>query len=227
MNTTITPLLERYPERVRAVLNLLLETPYFYREDNEDTFFFLRRHRQEFAQFFDECFGWSLVLDDKCARVHKPKWYNQAVSEANRDLFGFRRRDDCIGFMLLLEFFENQLDENSMTVEDRDNLRFRFGDLLTYTHRRFLELFPGTGDGRYSEDAVRAHVLRRILPVLERYRFLLRIPPPAGMEVVESDMIFEAMPALYHYNSSRLGSAVSAAEDTDVDAPGAEVLPAS
>ena len=46
-----------FPERVRAVLNILVETPYFYRTDNEDLFFFLRRHRSEFARFAEMYYG--------------------------------------------------------------------------------------------------------------------------------------------------------------------------
>ena len=110
MSTPLSTLVERYPEFVRALLNILMETPYFYRSDNEELFFFLRRHRNEFAAFFDTYYGWSLFMDAKCARVYKPKWYNEAVTEANRDAFDFRRRDECLGFMILLEFFEHQLE---------------------------------------------------------------------------------------------------------------------
>ncbi len=182
MANSLSSLTERYGDRTRAVLNILVETPYFYRRDNEDLFFFLRRHRQEFLDFFDEHFGWELLMDEKCARVYKGKWYNDSVTEANRDMFGFRRRDECLGFMILLEFFEHQLEENAMTVEDNENLRFRFGDLLLYAQRRFRQLFPGAGGERYTQEHVRAQVLRPILPVLQKYRFLARIPPPRRPE---------------------------------------------
>lgn len=95
-----------------------------------------------------------------------------------------------------------------MTVEDRENLRFRFGDLLIYTHRRVRELFPGEQGEKYSEDYVRANMLRSILPVLEKYRFVTRIRPPEDIPVKETELIFEAMPALYHYNAGRLSRAV-------------------
>ena len=210
MSNPLALLQERYPDRVRAVLNLLVEAPYFYRADQEDTFFFLRRHRAEFAAFYQDYYGWQLVMDDKCARVFKSRWYNDRITEPYRDVFGFRHRDDCVAFMVLLEFFEHQLDENALTVEDPENLRFRFGDLLVYTHRRFRELFTGETAGRYTEEFVRAAVLRRVLPILERYRLLARVPPPADLAVSESDTIYEAMPALYHYNASRLSQSVLA-----------------
>jgi hypothetical protein len=222
MSNPLEALLERHPARVQAVLNILVETPYFYRDDNEETFIFLRRHRAEFTAFYQEFYGWRLIMDDKCARVFKSSWYNEKVSEPYRDVFGFRHRDDCIAFMILLEFFEHQLDENSLTVEDRENLRFRFGDLLGYTHRRFLELFPGDAGGRYSEDFVRSSILRRVLPILERYRLLTRVPPPPDLRVTEMDMIFEAMPALYHYNTGRLSQSVLAGA-TEVAPPAVPV----
>ncbi len=210
MSNPLQALQERYPERVRAVLNILVETPYFYRGDDEDTFFFLRRHRAEFAAFYEEYYGWRLILDEKCARVYKSRWYNQKVTEPCRDAFGFRHRDDCIAFMILLEFFEVQLEENVLTVEDPENLRFRFGDLLLYTRRRFQELFPPETAGRYTDEYLRSTVLRRVLPILERYRLLVRVPPPADLAVGETDTIYEAMPALYHYNTARLSQSVLA-----------------
>jgi len=199
----IGPLLARQGDRVRTVLNILLESPYFYRADDETAFNFLRRHRSEFTRFFEDHFGWSLVLDGKCARVYKERWYNREITESNRDVFNFSRRDECIGFMILLEFFEHQLEDNGMTVEDKDNLRFRFGDLLEFATRRFRDVFPG--DGKYEAEYVRAKVLRQIMPVLERYRFLRRIQPPADEQVAEEQILFEGLPALYHYNSAYLG----------------------
>jgi hypothetical protein len=57
MSNLLAPLLERYPDRVRAVLNILVEAPYFYRQDQEDVFFFLRRHRTEFEAFYRDYYG--------------------------------------------------------------------------------------------------------------------------------------------------------------------------
>ena len=39
-------------DRVRAVLNVLGESPYFYRTDDVKLFYFLRRHKSEFARFY-------------------------------------------------------------------------------------------------------------------------------------------------------------------------------
>ena len=220
-STTDCPLAslnKRYPERVRAVLNFLVESPYFYRTDNEELFFFLRRHRSDFAAFYETFYDWELIMDGKCARVYKRRWYNDEITEAKRDLFDFRRRDECIAFMVLLEFFEHQLEENAMTVEDREDLRFRLGDLLEYTVRRFHDLFPEQADQKYTEEHVRGTILRQVLPQLERYRLVRRIRPPEDIQVEQTAVIFEARPAIYHYNAARLSSSLGEMEaDEELD----------
>ncbi len=201
-------LLQQQPARVQAVLNILVESPYFYKTDHEDLFFFLRRHQKEFAAFFQAHFNWELTLDNKCARLYKPDWFNPQITPANRDMFNFTKRDECIGFMLLLEFFEQRLEEESASVEDAENLRFRFGDFLRYARGRFVELFPAQAEA-YSEEAVRARALRPIMPQLEKYRFIEKIDPPADEPVEYDDTIFEALPALWHYNVHRLSRPVA------------------
>lgn len=204
----LNDLLERQRDRVQPVLNILLESSYFYPQDNDDAFRFLARHRHEFARFFSEYFGWELIIDAKCARVYKPDWYNNAITPANRELFNLTRRDECIAFMLLLEFFEHQLEVESITVDDHENLRFKFGDLLLYTVQRFQELYPQS-KADYTEEAVRAGILRPIMPQLEKHRFLSRIPPPKDEPIGYDDTIYEALPALYHYNVSQLAQPLS------------------
>ncbi|RJX30494.1 MAG: DUF2398 family protein [Desulfurivibrio sp.] len=207
MEAELAKLLERSGDRVRAVLNILVEAPYFYHTDNQELYFFLKRHRREFAEFFKQFYGWTLLMDGKCARVYKSEWYNQAISPATRTMFNFTRRDECLAFMMLLEFFEHQLEENGMTVEDRDNLRFRFGDLLGHVFRRFQESFPEKKES-YSEDLVRARILKPIMPQLERYRFLMRITPPEDLSAGEDEIIYEALPAMYHYNGNALSRVI-------------------
>lgn len=214
---TMNDLLERHKDRVQEVLNILLESPYFYPQDNDNAFRFLSRYHHEFARFFTDHFGWELFVDVKCARVYKPKWYNESITPSNRELFNFSRRDECIAFMLLLEFFEHKLEVESITVDDKDNLRFKFGELLEYTVQRFHELYPGNAHD-YAEESVRAKIVRPIMPQLEKHRFLKKILPPKDELVEEEDTIYEALPALYHYNVSRLSrpvEAAAAAEETD------------
>lgn len=193
----------KFPEKVKAILNIMIESPYFYREDHEELFAFLRRYRQEFDDFYQLYYGWNLILDNKCARVYKEQWYNDRITPSNRMQFRFSKRDECIAFMLLLEFYEHQLEEQSITADDTINMRFRFGNLLAFCHQRFTDLFENQKH-KYTEEYVRASVLRQVMPRLIRFRFLREIPRPPGMNLRIDDTIYEALPALYHYNAGCL-----------------------
>jgi len=195
-------LLQKQKARVQAVLNILLESPYFYKTDHEEHFLFLRRYQREFTGFFEESFGWQLVIDPKCARLYKENWYNDRITPSNRDMFNFTRRDECVAFMLLLEFFEHKLEEDSVSVEEPDNIRFRFGDLLFFERTRFLELFPDQADS-YTDEDVRK-IMRPVMPQLEKYRFLLKLDPPDDETIAPDDTIYECLPALWHYSVQRI-----------------------
>lgn len=207
MEIALASLLKRYGDKVRKVLNILIESPYFYVEDDHDAFLFLRKHRVEFVEFFKQFYGWSLLIDAKCARVYKAEWHNSAITPANRALFTFSKRDECLAFMILLEFFEQQLEENGMTVEDKHNLRFQFGDLLDYSQKRFVEVFPDK-QGEYSQDRIRDKIWKSVMPELEKHRFLTKIDPPEDLQASTAELIYEAMPALYHYNAAALSRTI-------------------
>ncbi|MFZ2655463.1 MAG: DUF2398 family protein [Victivallales bacterium] len=207
MENNFNELKVKYPDQAKAVLNILLESPYFYRSDNDNLFLFLRRHQQEFKNFFSENFGWELIMDGKCARVHKETWFNEAITPTSRLQFHLGRRDECIAFMLLLEFYEKLLDENSMTAEDAANPHFKFGDLLEHQQRRFTELFEKEC-GKYTAEHIRKNILSPLMSRLIRYRLVREIPRPHGLEITWDEYIYEALPALYHYNAGRLGNPV-------------------
>ena len=193
---------------VRAVLNILLEAPYFYKTDDERLFLVLMRYKKAFAAFFEKFYGWELVMDDKCARLYKPKWYNEKITAPNRDMFTFTKRDECIAFLVLLEFFERECREQGVTADDRDNLRFRFGDLLEYAAARFRALMPGKEEN-YTDERVR-QILKGIMPQLEKYRFLRKVKPSADDSVSEAEMIFECLPAMWHYQATQLAQSMEA-----------------
>lgn len=207
MEIALTSLLKRHGDKVQKVLNILVESPYFYARDDHDSFLFLRRHRVEFVEFFKQFYGWSLLIDTKCARVYKVEWHNTAITPANRALFSLSRRDECLAFMILLEFFEQQLEENGMTVEDKQNLRFHFGDLLDYSQKRFAEVFPDKQQD-YAQDKIRDKIWKSLMPELEKHRFLTQITPPDDLQAAEAELIYEAMPALYHYNGAALSRTI-------------------
>lgn len=197
---------------VQTALNILMESPYFYKTDDERTFLVVQRYRQAFAAFFDKCFGWALVMDAKCARLYKPKWHNEAITPPNRDMFGFTRRDECLGFLLLLEFFEHEAREQGVAADDRDNLRIRFGDWLEYAAARFRELLPEKRE-LYTDEKVR-QILRGLMPALERYRFLRKVKPSADDSVSEAETIWECLPALWLYQAAQLAEPISASTES-------------
>ena len=181
---TLQDLVERQKDRVQAVLNILLESPYFYKKDHEESFLFLSRYQREFSAFFETFYGWQLVVDAKCARLYKPDWYNSAITPKNREMFDFTRRNECLAFMLLLEFFEQRLEEDSASVDEHENIKFRFGELLMFEGQRFRELFPEEAE-TFSDEQVR-QILRPVIPQLEKFRFLEKLDPPSD-EIIEQD----------------------------------------
>jgi hypothetical protein len=217
MSGKLSELKDKHPEKVRAILNLLVESPYFYRSDDEDSYLFLRRNQQEFRDFFREWYGWDLVVDDKCARVFKDEWFNAAITPANRLQFRLGKRDECIAFMLLIEYFEKILEDNAMTAEDPGNPMFKFGDLLEFQRGRFQELFKDDTE-KYTAEHIQRNILLPLMPQLIKYRFLRELPRPKGLRLTREQYIYEMLPALYHYNTGRLAEAVSVPDGGEADA---------
>ena len=180
MSEKMNELMEKSPDKVKGVLNILMESPYFYRFDDEELFLFLRRNEPEFREFNREWSVWELNMDDKCARVLKSEWFNKAITPANRLQFRLGKRDECIAFMLLIEFFEKTLEENSMTADEARNPMFKFGDLLEFQRQRFQELFKDDVE-TYTSEYVQRNILLPLMPQLVKHRFLNEEPRPKGM----------------------------------------------
>ncbi len=192
--------------RVTAVLNVLGEAPFFYREDDADLFQFVRRNRAEFARFYQELFGWELTVDARTARLYKDRWHNPALRPSQRDIFDLTRRADCLGFLLLLEFHARLLEANNLAGDDAESPRFLFGELFEFARTRLGEEL-----GTVPPDDEIRRTLRGLWPALERYRFVRPVPRDDGDERGDGDgddedhEIYEALPALYHYDLRRLG----------------------
>ena len=217
MDLKLFEIMKKNSEKVKAILNILLESPYFYVEDSEEYFRFLNRYKNEFGEFFKLFYDWELIMDSRCARLYKSKWYNEKIKIPARQQFSFRKRDESIAFMCLLKFYEEQLVENNMTAEDKENLKFEFGDLLQYCYKKFNELFPDN-DEFYTEEYIRGKILRPIIPELIKYRFIELCKPDSGVSSLKYDQyIYEALPALNHYNASRLGNSVYTDLSNDVE----------
>lgn len=213
MSDKLESLLARNGDNVRRALNYLIESPYFYKTDNENLFYFVARHKRAFEAFFADYYGWQFFMDGKCARVFKAAWHNSEITPANRDLFNFTRRDEAMAFMMLLEFFEIQVDQQAVSVAEPENLLFRFGDLFEYVHKRFVML-TGNAD-KYSPEHVRAKALSPIMPKLERYRFIKKVPTPQDVIVGEDEYLYEALPALYHFNTETLSRSLDQAAQNE------------
>ena len=203
--------------RIQKVLNVLVEGPFFYQRDDPDLFAFLRRNRAEFDRFYNEMFGWQLVVDGRCARLYKGRWHNRALKPSQHDVFDLTRRDECIAFLLVLEFYEHLLDERNATVDDPEPLRFEFGELFAFARSRLSEvlvdLAPTDVDVRKS--------LRALMPILLRYRFLRELEPePELRGTIEDDnLIYECLPALHQYDVRVLGENVVATAYGRADNP--------
>lgn len=201
--------------KVRAVLNVLLEAPFFYKDDDPELFAFLRRNLAEFQRFYSELYGFRLVVDGRAARLYKPRWYNGALKPSQHDVFDLTRRDECIAFLLVLEFYEHLLDERNVDIDDTEGLRFEFGALFSFARGRLAAVHPGEPPG---DDEVRRQ-LRGLMPTLLRYRFLREVPPSREeREGLEPDrFLYECLPALHHYDVRVLGrSLLSEALQADV-----------
>lgn len=189
--------------RVTSVLNVLVEAPYFYREDDPDLFAFLRRHRSEFERFFRELYDWELVVDARTARLYKARWHNRALKPSQHDVFDLTRRNDCIAFLLVLEFYEQLLEQANLASDDAVSPRFTFGELFEFARARFAEELPAPP----VEDEVRK-ILRGLMPALVRFRFVRELPrddAAPGDSVEDDQVLYEALPGLHHYDVRRLG----------------------
>lgn len=204
--------------RVTAVLNVLGEAPFFYREDDAELFQFLRRNKAEFTRFYEELFGWELIVDSRTARVYKEQWHNRALRPSQRDIFDLTRRDDCLAFLLLLEFHTRLLEQHNLAGDDAESPRFLFGELFDFARSRLGEEL---GSRAPDDDEVR-RILRGVWPVLERFRFVRAVAKDGSIdgddrgddgEAEDSGgdhVLYEALPALHHYDTRKLAPAALA-----------------
>jgi len=195
MSTEFFPHLNQ--DKIRRLLNILQEAPYFYRDDDPTLFAFLRQNRLQFERFYQHFYGWELVADQKCARLYKAEWHNEMIKPSQRDIFDLTTRHECLAFLLVVEFYEHLLEERNLTVEEA-NPQFHFGELLEFAQRRLQEELRE----KAPDAAGVRQILRNILPMLLRYRFLREHRPTQEDGDIDKDKwIYECLPALYHYDS--------------------------
>lgn len=184
--------------RTQRVLNVLLEAPFFYAEDDPELFGYLRRHRVELARFFVEAFDWQLVVEDSVARVHKSRWHNDAITKKRRGTFEPTRPGECIALLLLLDLYQRLPGAEGRAgsragkpaADDPDvRPRVTMGALLQHAAQRLGEL--GLAE-RYDERVVR-DLYRDLVPSLLRHRLLREFGEADGDGGARS---YELMPGL-------------------------------
>jgi hypothetical protein len=191
--------------RIGDALNVLAEAPFFFQRDDPELFAFLRRHRAAFGRFYEAHFGWQLVVEGPMARLYKSRWVNKALTPSQHDVFDLTRKGECLGFLLVLEFYEHLLDERNASIDDAEPLRFEMGELLAFVGGRLTEEL---GEDEGGEDVAR-RILRAIFPTLLRFRFLIDIPPPPETRAsLHPDRhLYECTPALHQYDVRLLADA--------------------
>lgn len=191
-------------ERVRATLNVLTESTFFYRQDDPDLFFFLRRHQAAFRELLDRYFGWRLHVDRQCARVLKERQYNEQLRPSQRALFDLRRRDECLLFALLLEFHEEEGQRQGVNPDDDRHLRFLLADFVAFAIRRCREEL---GPAMPAEAKI-LEAARPLFDQLERHRFVRlveRKEAEEGDQLPEGlaeHLLYEFLPGIRCYDPS-------------------------
>ena len=196
--------------RVRGVLNCLTESAFFYRDDDPDLFDYLRRHRAEFERFLGDHFDWDLHVDRKVARLYKREQFNKALTPKQRNIFDLTRRDECIHFMLLLEFYEMQLAAQNVHFEHDEDLNFVLADFVDHAVARYRKEL---GDGAPTDREILVHI-QSLFRELEKHRFI-RLLERADVDAAESviagqteHLLYAFLPGIRCYDPSRLSRTV-------------------
>ena len=202
MNESYVELLAKYPDRFIAINNILTEAAWFYKTDEPELFYELQHYESAFREFYKKNFGWELRIDGKCARLVKNKVYNPELGSSGIVEFKLRGRDEYIAFLLLIEFYEKLLSEQSLAASDRENPTFIYGEYLEHVTTRMAALFPERKD--VDAESVKKKTLRPLMEKLLNYRFLRELPKDAGERIDPDKVIYEALPACYQYNAGAL-----------------------
>ncbi len=190
-------------ERTR-ILAALTEAPFFYRADDRAAFNLLRRHQDDFAAFFRHFFGLELQVRPQLARLYRPHLANPALTPSQTGVLEFSGVHDCLGFLLVLEFYQVRLEADNATEDDDEQPAFAFGELSAFAARRLAEL----GQAEPQEAARRA--LRQVMPRLVRWRFLAEMPAPPGADAAgaEEAQWYRCLPGLSAYDIREAGASL-------------------
>lgn len=212
MDKDYQELLSHNREMVVKLNNILTESAWFYKTDDPELFYDLHHNEHAFAAFYRENFNWELRVDDKCARLVKDRIYNPGLGSATV-LFKLRGRDEYVAFLLMIEYYEKLLSEQSLSANDRENPTFMFGEYLEHVTMRMQALFPERAD--VDAESIKKKTLRPLMDKLIDYRFIKPLPRDTGEIVAFERTIYEALPACYQYNPAALEKHIEEVRDAD------------
>ena len=201
-----TGLDKKNQEKIRSILNCLTESTFFYRTDAPELYVYLRRNAQAFKDFFQTQFGWRLYIDEQVARLIKERVYNESVRPSQRALFNLRRRDECLLFAILLEFHDYERNQQGLTAEEADSLKFYYGDYLSFAHRRATDELGENAPGFEQLQSAG----KELFAQLDRHRFI-RLVERKAAERDDADahglrehLLYEMLPGIRCYDPTLL-----------------------
>lgn len=191
-------------ETFMPILNILTENPFFYASDDQVRFNSLRRHKSAFEKFFSRFFGWRLYVDSKMARLIRDRSFNPALKTVHRKAFNLTSRVECILFMVLLEFYEHECEEQNANYDDSYNIKFFFGSYFDFVRKVFAErkLEHRLNDRELDVEA------RGLLRKLEYYRLVSVVERDGQLPGKTSELEIEVLPGLNCYESKNLAAQV-------------------
>lgn len=199
-------------DKFQAVLNILTESPFFYAGDDPVRFNILRRNEAAFKKFFEKYFDWRLYVDSKMARLIKDRNHNPALRSVHRDTFRLTGRNECLLFLVLLEFYEHECNDQGYSNEDDEPLRFTYADFFAFTRRILTEQAADKVPADREIDAA----ARQLLKKLQHFR-LLTVIEVSEITDEESDrnMLIEVLPGLNCYEGRKMAEALGKEEPED------------
>lgn len=199
-------------DKFQAVLNILTESPFFYADDDPVRFNILRRNEAAFKKFFEKYFDWRLYVDSKMARLIKDRNYNPALRSVHRDTFRLTGRNECLLFLILLEFYEHECNDQNYSSEDDEPLRFTYADFFAFTRRILTEQVPDKVPADREIDAA----ARQLLKKLQHFRLLTVIAvSETANEQSDKNMLIEVLPGLNCYEGRKMSEALGKEEPED------------
>ncbi|NCB39245.1 MAG: DUF2398 family protein [Erysipelotrichia bacterium] len=192
-------------EKFQAVLNILTESSFFYAGDDPVRFNVLRRNEASFKKFFEKYFGWRLYVDSKMARLIKDRNYNPALRSAHRDTFRLTGRNECLLFLILLEYYEHECGEQRYSNDEDETLKFHYDEYLKFTRR----ILADQNVDQLPSDRDIDMAVRQLLKKLQHFRLLtvVEVSENAGNES-DRDMLIEVLPGLNCYEGRKMAEAI-------------------